>query len=109
MRAPGSSIRQAMPPMGIWVRTPSASMATKGSVRDVDLCAFDKEQCRAFLEWNRFRRRKAWQHHPTRRINMSPQPQALARPIPAASAARNASGSVTTRTPVRSRMPKVAP
>ena len=98
-----------MPPMGMWGPHPIGVDGHKGPVHDVDLCAFDKEQCRTFLEWNRFRRRKAWQHHPTRRINISPQPQALARPNPTASAARNASGSVTTRTPVRSRMPKVAP
>ena len=61
-----------MPPIGMWVRTTIGIDRYERAVRDVDLCAFDKKQCRALLKWDRLRRGQTWEHHRARWIIISP-------------------------------------
>lgn len=78
----------------------------EGAVLHVELRPLDEDQRGPILERDRpWRRQPGESHEGARRISISPQPKALARPKPCASRARKAAGSAISSAPVMSRMP----
>lgn len=102
-RVPASSkpIRQRGSPSG-----PAHVHDDKRAVDHVELPLVEEQDGGTLLDRNGSRRRQARDgslgHGYARRISIRPQPNARARPKPAARAERNAAGSVTVKLPVNS-------